>query len=61
MDEAFDSPVDDVHQMTWSVCRNGKSFDAALSKETAGENAVATFAQWITLNVRGLRGNQEDR
>jgi hypothetical protein len=39
-----DNPVDDAHRMTWSVCWNGKMFDAALSKETTGENVVATFA-----------------
>ena len=46
--------------MTWSVCWNGKSFDAARSNEAAGENAVATFAYRIMLNVKGLRGNHDE-
>jgi len=44
-----------------TATRNGKSFDAALSNEAADENIVATFACGITLNVRGLQGNQDDR
>ena len=57
----FDNPVGDVHQMDWLVCWNGKSFDAARSNEAADENAVATFAYRIMLNVRGLQGNQDDK
>jgi len=57
----FDNPAGDVHQMNWLVCWNGKRFDAALSNEAADENIVATFACGITLNVRGLQGNQDDR
>jgi hypothetical protein len=39
---------------------NGKSFDAACSKETADENAVATFAYEIMLNMNGLRGSEQE-
>jgi hypothetical protein len=48
-------------QMDWFVCWNGKTFDAARSNEAADENAVATFAYRIMLNVRGLQGNQDDK
>lgn len=35
--------------------RHGKSFDAIGFKEAAAENAVATFACGIMLNVKGLQ------
>jgi len=47
--------------MDWLVCWNGKSFDAARSNEAADENAVATFAYRIMLNVRGFQRNQDDQ
>jgi hypothetical protein len=48
-------------KMGWLVCWSGKSFDAAGSNEAADENAVATFAYTIILNVRGLQGNQDEK
>ena len=39
---------------------NGKSLDAARSNEAAGENAVATFACRIMLNMNGLRGREHE-
>jgi hypothetical protein len=42
------------------VYRNGKSLDAARSNEAAGENAVATFACRIMLNMNGLRGREHE-
>jgi hypothetical protein len=57
----FDNPVGGVHQMNWLVCWNGKSFDSARSNEAADDNAVATFAYRIMLNVRGLQGNQDEQ
>jgi hypothetical protein len=39
---------------------NGKSRDAARSDEAAGENAVATFARKIMLNMNGLRGREHE-
>jgi hypothetical protein len=47
--------------MDWLVCWNGKSFGAARSSEAADENAVATFAYRIMLDVRGLRGDQDEK
>lgn len=55
----FDNPVG-VHRMDWLVYWNGKSFDAARSNEAADENAVATFAYRIMLNINGLRGNEHE-
>jgi len=43
------------------VCWNGKSIDAARSHEAVDENAVATFAYKMMLNLRGLQGNQDDK
>lgn len=57
----FDNPVGAVDRLDWLVYWNGKSFDAARSNEAADENAVATFAYRIMLNVRGLQGNQDDK
>jgi hypothetical protein len=47
--------------MDWLVCRYGKSFDAPRSNDAAGEDAVATFACEIMLNMNGLRGNEPER
>jgi len=56
----FDNPVGDVNRMDWLVYWNGKSFDAARSNEAVGENAVATFAYRMMLNMNGLRGNEHE-
>jgi hypothetical protein len=48
-------PVGDLHQMDWLVCRNGKSFDAPRANDAAGEDAVATFACEIMLNMNGCK------
>jgi hypothetical protein len=47
--------------MNWLVWWNGKSLDAGRSNEAADDNAVATFAYRIMLNVRGLQGNKDDQ
>jgi len=39
---------------------NRKSLDAARSNEAAGENAVATFACGIMLNINGFRGREHE-
>jgi len=41
--------------LRWSA---GKNIDAACSHEGADENAVATFAYGIMLNVRSLHENR---
>ena len=56
----FCNPVRDVHRMDRLVYWNGKSLDAARSNEAAGENAVATFACRIMLNMNGLRGREHE-
>jgi hypothetical protein len=47
--------------MDWLVCRKGKSFDAPGSNDAAGEDAVATFACEIMLNLNGLGANEPER
>ena len=42
--------------MNWVVCWNGESLNTARSNEATDENAVATFAYRIMLNVRVLQG-----
>jgi len=39
---------------------DGRSFDAARSKAAPGENAVATFAYSIMLNMNGLRESEHE-
>jgi hypothetical protein len=56
----FRHAAGDAHQIDWLVCWNGKSLDAALSNEAADENAFATFAYRIILNMNELGGNEHE-
>jgi hypothetical protein len=44
----------------WFTHCNGKSFEAARSNQSAGKNALVTFAYRIMLNMNALRGREHE-